>query len=147
VGGGSLGNPSDPSEATTPPRAPRTLRRPHTILWLSSPGTEIRIKDRQDPSQSVIEEGASILATDYLRPATRGRCRTVAAIRNPSRGLDSAPDTSPHIIGLAVNATREGNDLNRALKTEIDGLWRLTVGQLRRKHLELFGEVTKHVDD
>jgi len=30
--------------------------------------------------------------------------------------------------------------LNRALKTEIDDLRRMTVGQLRQKHLELFGE-------
>jgi hypothetical protein len=33
--------------------------------------------------------------------------------------------------------------LNRALKTEIDDLRRLTEGQLRRKHLELFGEESR----
>jgi hypothetical protein len=33
--------------------------------------------------------------------------------------------------------------LNRALKTEIDDLRRLTVGQLRRKHAELFGEESR----
>jgi hypothetical protein len=33
--------------------------------------------------------------------------------------------------------------LNRALKTEIDGLRRMTVGQLRRKHLDLFGEESR----
>ena len=35
------------------------------------------------------------------------------------------------------------NDLNRALKTEIDDLRRMTEGQLRRKHLELFGEESR----
>lgn len=33
--------------------------------------------------------------------------------------------------------------MNRALKTEIDSLRTMTVGQLRRKHLELFGEESR----
>src|SRR5664279_5814750 len=88
--------PGEPSEATTTPRAPRTFRRPHTILWLQSPGTEIRMEDRQDPSQSVIEEVASILATGYLRLRNARTLPDRGNNQEPIQGLDSAPDTSSH---------------------------------------------------
>ena len=57
------------------------------------------MEDRQDPSQSVIEEVASILATGYLRLRN---ARTLAgrdSHQEPVQGLDSAPDTSPHRAG------------------------------------------------
>ncbi len=47
------------------------------------------------------------------------------------------------LIGLALTPPEQDNDLSRALKAEIEGLRKMTVGQLRRKHLELFGEESR----
>jgi hypothetical protein len=81
-----------------PPRAPRTFAA-HTRSWLQSPGTEIRMEDRQDPTQSVIEEVASILATGYLRLRNARTLPDRGGNQEPAQGLDSAPDTSPHRAG------------------------------------------------
>lgn len=53
----------------------------------------------QDPSQSVIEEVASILATGYLRLRNARTLRDRGGNQEPVQGLDSAPDTSPYRAG------------------------------------------------
>jgi hypothetical protein len=57
------------------------------------------MEDRQDPSQSVIEEVASILATGYLRLRNARTLPDRDGNQEPVQGLDSAPDTSPYRAG------------------------------------------------
>jgi len=57
------------------------------------------MEDRQDPSQSVIEEVASILAAGYLRLRNARTLPERDSNQEPVQGLDSAPDTSPHRAG------------------------------------------------
>jgi hypothetical protein len=57
------------------------------------------MEDRQDPSQSVVEEVASILATGYLRLRNARTPPDRDGNQEPVQGLDSAPDTSPHRAG------------------------------------------------
>ena len=57
------------------------------------------MEDRQDPSQSVIEEVASILAAGYLRLRNARTLPDREGNQEPIQGLDSAPDTSPHRAG------------------------------------------------
>ena len=52
------------------------------------------MEDRQDPSQSVIEEVASLLATGYLRLRNARTLADRDSHQEPVQGLDSAPDTS-----------------------------------------------------
>lgn len=57
------------------------------------------MEDRQDPSQSVIEEVASILAVGYLRLRNARTLPDHDGNQEPVQGLDSVPDTSPHRAG------------------------------------------------
>ena len=57
------------------------------------------MEDRQDPSQSVIEEVASILATGCLRLRNARTLADRDRNQEPVQGLDRAPDTSPHRAG------------------------------------------------
>ena len=76
---------------------------------------------------------ARILAAGYLRLRDQ---------RRRESPLDSPPTSSPH--GHEVNGLEKGETRgDRDAKKEIEELSRMTVGQLRQKYLEVFGEESR----